>query len=205
MLLFKPAKVLPKPYHPLVMQGSHRNQISNSPTLGLPNVGGFKMAALNIVSLPRHIEELKMYLASDAEYILNSSMGDTKLIVFKKQYILPFSKGLPLDRVKRHTKDHKLFTNEFSEGLFTTNSSFAYINYYYFHFQIPYIFEWKTTELIALLMDGEDIKDHNLFTNEFSEYFVDVGKNTNDKRKELTAEHEYLLDKNSFLYHKRIS
>ena len=191
MLLFKPAKVLPKPYHPLVMQGSHRNQISNSPTLGLPNVGGFKMAALNIVSLPRHIEELKMYLANDAEYILNSSMGDTKLIVFEKQYILPFSKGLPLDRVKRHTKDHRLLCIH-QLLLFSLSNTL--------HFQVE-----NRTELIALLMDGEDIKDHKLFTNEFSEYLVDVGKNTNGKHKELTAEHESLLDKNSFLYHKRIS
>ena len=54
-------------------------------------------------------------------------------------------------------------------------------------------------------MDSDDTKDHKLFTNEFSEYFVVVcrrGKEyISDKRKELTAEHEYSLDKNSFVPH----
>ena len=39
------------------------NQTFDSPTLGLPNVRGFKIAALNIASLPGHIEELKTYMA----------------------------------------------------------------------------------------------------------------------------------------------
>ena len=39
------------------------NQTFDSPTLCLPNVRGFKIAALNIASLPGHIEELKTYMA----------------------------------------------------------------------------------------------------------------------------------------------
>ena len=39
------------------------NQTFDSPTLGLPNVRGFKIAALNIASLPGHIKELKTYMA----------------------------------------------------------------------------------------------------------------------------------------------
>ena len=53
------------------------NQTFDSPTLGLPNVRGFKIAALNIASLPGHIEELKTYMALKPVDIL--AVNETRL------------------------------------------------------------------------------------------------------------------------------
>ena len=43
----------------LVMHVSHINEVSNSPTLGLTNVGGFKVTAQNIASLYPGILRIK--------------------------------------------------------------------------------------------------------------------------------------------------
>ena len=53
------------------------NQTFDSPTLGLPNVRGFKIAALNIASLPGHIDELKTYMALKPVDIL--AVNETRL------------------------------------------------------------------------------------------------------------------------------
>ena len=53
------------------------NQTFDSPTLGIPNVRGFKIAALNIASLLGHVEELRTYVALKSVDIV--AVNETRL------------------------------------------------------------------------------------------------------------------------------
>ena len=56
---------------------SSQNTISNDQNLFLPNTSGFKLASLNVTSLLKHIDELRILLANNMIDVL--AINETRL------------------------------------------------------------------------------------------------------------------------------
>ena len=54
-----------------------QNQIRNQPSFGIPSIRGFKIAALNIASLYKHIDQLRIYMSAKSVDIL--AINETRL------------------------------------------------------------------------------------------------------------------------------